>query len=324
MKKALLYLFLGLSFVACNNEDEGKIEYPINNNYTINLVNYLGNTENIHPKVLYFEKGLWGYEYWMAYTPYPLGATAAENPCIAVSNDGVNWTVPKGLINPLAFPPRNPNDSYNSDTHLLYRDDIGILECWYRPVKLNPIQDAIVRRITTDGVNWSAEETVFDYGTSYNNILSPAIVFEDGKYKMWYCSGAKILYRETTGSTIDKWTFPIILPIDLDTLKAWHLDVINNKLDAYEIIVCAFTPGCDNNSSDLYYIKQHFDGVFSVPIVILKRSEDINAIDYRSIYRSSMVKVKEKYYLYYSSIDNDWHRHMALLCGTDIFNLRKE
>ena len=47
--------------------------------------NYLGNTQNIHPKVLYFPEKWNGYKFWMAYTPYPKGKTDAENPCMAVT-----------------------------------------------------------------------------------------------------------------------------------------------------------------------------------------------------------------------------------------------
>ncbi len=40
----------------------------------------------------------------MAYTPYPLGDTDAENPCIAASDDGLHWYAPAN-INPLALTP---------------------------------------------------------------------------------------------------------------------------------------------------------------------------------------------------------------------------
>lgn len=318
MRKTLLFICLILIFSACNNNEDGKIYY-IDNQCDkcceINILNYLGNTENIHPKVLYFANGLWGYKYWMAYTPYPSGETDAENPCIAVSNDGINWIVPNGLVNPLAFPPKNSNGGYNSDTHLIYRDDIKTLECWYRVVKLQPSRDAIVRKTTTNGIDWRTEEIAINYGTYYKLILSPAVIFENGKYKMWYCHNNNVLYSETTNSTIKNWTNPVVLPIDWGSLSAWHLDVINNGIDGYEMVVCAYQQGGNNNTADLYYIKQFYTGEFTKPILILGRSSNIKSINYQSIYRSSLVKVGTAYYLYYSCIDKHWHRHMALCSG---------
>src|SRR5699024_10013244 len=50
--------------------------------------------EAVHPSVLYFPDGWNGHRYWMAYTPYAGGTDGREDPCIAYSDDGTNWTVP--------------------------------------------------------------------------------------------------------------------------------------------------------------------------------------------------------------------------------------
>jgi hypothetical protein len=41
----------------------------------------------VHPSVQYISEGLWGYKFWMAYTPYCV-SESDENPHLAVSNDG--------------------------------------------------------------------------------------------------------------------------------------------------------------------------------------------------------------------------------------------
>ena len=272
--------------------------------------NYLGNSENIHPKVLYFENSLWNYKYWMAYTPYPLGDTLAENPCIAVSNDGVRWSVPDGLVNPLAFA---PEVGYNSDTHLVYRYDTNVLECWYRPFNRTTNKDAIVRKVSMDGINWGSEEVIFDFERSSGQILSPAIIFEDGKYKMWFCRSSQVVYMETSDGTLDNWSAPVTLAISWGTLRAWHMDIINNGIDGYDMIVCAFGVGGGNNTADLYHVKQLYDNTVTQPVLIEKRSKNPNAINNRAIYRSSIVLVDGQYYIYASCIDDKWHRYLYLI-----------
>ena len=67
----------------------------------------------------------------MAYTPYPQGDDAKENPPIAVSNDLINWTT---LIN-LDTPSETiPQERYNSDAHIVYNNELDRLECYWRYV----------------------------------------------------------------------------------------------------------------------------------------------------------------------------------------------
>jgi len=141
---------------------------------TVKILNYKGNFQNIHPKVLHFPGGLWGFKFWMAYTPFPYEWDQDENPCIAVSNDGENWITPPGLINPLAYAPAN---GYNSDTHLVWRQDTMSLECWYRPYNNLTTTGKLVRRVTSDGVNWSQQEDI----NGIDGVLSPSIIFDGGR-----------------------------------------------------------------------------------------------------------------------------------------------
>lgn len=167
------------------------IPSSVNSDYALTFDNYLGNWENIHPKVLYFEEGWRGYNFWMAYTPYPEGNVITENPCIAASYDGIVWETPKGLTNPLAMPLA---DGYNSDTHLLYDDINDRLECWWRIYEESTKRDKLVRRISSDGINWTEQETVLPFWEPEAGRLSPAVWIEDGCYRMVYSNGIKLRY----------------------------------------------------------------------------------------------------------------------------------
>ena len=302
---------------------EDFMEYPpssTNAQTALCFKNYLGNSQNIHPKVLYFPEKWNGYKFWMAYTPYPKGKTDAENPCIAVSQDGLDWTAPEGLRNPLAYAPKN---GYNSDTHLLYDSENDRMECWWREFDKKTNRDCFYRRISSDGIKWDEKEKVLDFALPDMMRLSPAVWIEDDVYKLIYSDCARLYYIESPRNQIGKtWSEPIKLPIEWGELRAWHQDVITDCNGNLEMVVCAFGRGENNNSADLYYVKVRKDlSEATQPVLILQRGQDKEDFDYRSIYRSSLVYVDGQVYLYYSSIDDSWNRYMSFMSGPSVFEL---
>lgn len=291
-----------------------------NSECVLQIKNYLGNTQNIHPKVLYFTNGWQGYRFWMAYTPYPNGETAAENPCIAVSNDGIHWSEPHGLNNPLANARR---EGYNSDTHLVYDEAADRLECWWREYDIKKNRDQICRRTSSDGVNWNSREVILPYNETYKCRLSPAVWIESDYYNMVYSLGNRLMFIKAPYRGEDlHWSSPVEIPVDWKGLNAWHHDLIVGPDGNWELVVCAFMAGGNNNTADLYYVEisPDFNNV-SGPDLILRRGKDPDDFDSRSIYRSSIVRVEDEIYLYYSSIDENWHRYMSLLRGHSVFEL---
>lgn len=75
----------------------------------------------VHPCVRYIEDGFEGHKWWMVYTPYYAADSSMENPilCYAEETDPntppTEWKV-YGLVN------EKPEDGYNSDPTLLYKD----------------------------------------------------------------------------------------------------------------------------------------------------------------------------------------------------------
>lgn len=280
----------------------------------LRMENYLGNFENIHPKVINFETAWNGFKYWMAYTPYPQGATEHENPCISASNDLINWTVPAGLVNPLA---PYPGDGYNNDTHLLYRSDTNTIEIWWRYYRASDGKQLFYRRTSTNGVTWTSKELVFT--SDLTSMVSQCVIFEGGKYKLWAVQGGGIIYMESSGSSVSTWTQPITLNIDWGEISPWHMDIIRTDT-GLEMVVQAYGVGGTTNSSDLYYVNSEGD-TFTKPKLILARSVDPQAFDSAGIYRASLIKEKGVYHLFYSSIGPSARRSMALSSGRNIFGL---
>ena len=272
----------------------------------LQIVSSYGDTQAFHPKVLHFPKPWNGYRYWMAYTPYPGADQKRENPHIQVSNDKITWKPVSKTDQPLdpIVPFEYPDKQYNSDTHLVYRKDLDVLECYWRQVDNIKRIDRIFKRTTTDGVHWSDRQLVLESDARIDGILSPSILYEDGKYKMWtvnYFGEYPILYRESTDGF--HWSAPkeIYLKYPSDKLRSWHLDVIHTK-KGYEILVVAFYHGHRHRDMNLYYTSSKDNENYSECITVLKPSRTKNAWDNRGIYRSSFFIEDHTYYVYYSGI----------------------
>lgn len=279
---------------------------------SIHLVNYLGNRQNIHPKVLYFSKSFAGYHYWMAYTPYPNGSINDENPCIAVSNDGIEWHEPGMSPNPLAVAPPG---GYNSDTHLVYNPQRRELECWYRQFHIDTKAVTLLRRTTFNGVDWSRPDTIL--GPSNRSVyLSPAVDIRDGRYEMLYSDGWKLMYtRARSAAPAVDWEEPAVVVND-PILGIWHQDFIYDtaaKRPTAIVIANGFTRGGNGNSADLYSFYLDLSTLqHNQPRMLIPRDPSPGSISERSVYRSSIVKVGNTYRVYYSCIDNKWIRYMNM------------
>lgn len=178
LKYLFIIIFIILFFIFKINED--KIYF--HNNQLILDEPYKTN-QGYHPKIIAFDEYWNGYKYWMAFTPYPYRNYTKENPCINVSNDLKKWVCPKGLINPLDIP-ETSNNSYNSDTHLLYNKESNRLELFWRFVyQVKNIK--IYTKFSYDGINWSEKKIFLESDDMWkNDFLSPSIIHENGKYKI--------------------------------------------------------------------------------------------------------------------------------------------
>ena len=243
---------------------------------------YDGDNQPLHPKVVAFKDAWNGYKYWMAYTPYP--RDEEENPSIAVSNDLLKWVTPQGLQNPLD----NPTDAeinYWSDTHLLYREDLNRLEIWYRGFKTGePI--IIARKCSTDGVTWGDREIMWRGGG-----VSPVIIWEDSKYKIWDGVNNSIEHYESTDGK--NKTLIGTCTYNNEKISNWHFDVERTD-KGYELVLCTEMYGGE---------IQHFvstDGlVFNEKKTLISRCVKGN-LDSDRVYRPCLLKEDGIYYLFYS------------------------
>lgn len=293
----------------------------------LDIINAYGNVYNYHPSVYYFKDGFGGYKYWCAYTPYEKCNDKWENPHIAVSNDLKNWTSPKGFSNPLEPIPDNYERGhvYNSDTELIYNDTTGKLECWWRFYDRPNNRVVLRRKTTSDGTNWSAKEDMVIATIGKWDLLSPAMIYEDGKYKLWAINQYNryaVEYRESTDGR--NWSKARVINITYDDkeLANWHLDVIHTT-KGYEMCISSYYPKTnDRLHMDLYYAYSADNVNYSKAELLFSPSRNTSKWDNQGLYRSSLLYADGKYYLFYSGINTKTGPSgLGMISGKNVFTM---
>ncbi len=213
---------------------------------------YDGSGEAVHPDVLWFPRSWHGWEYWMAFTPYPKGEQRYENPSLAVSHDGVQWEVPAGLANPIVPPLRH---GFNSDV----RGGFNLILSLSSP----------------DGITWTAPKLLFRRPN--HGIISPAMVLSaSGAPTVWYVDAGpkrcprrvtRILHRSAaTGDAFateapDRaWSAPRVAALEQPGYFIWHLDVtrVAAKREYWAVYPAYDRRGC--GARDLFFARSA-DGI---------------------------------------------------------------
>lgn len=298
-------------------------KYPNALNRLVLLDSY-DTLDQIHPKVLKFGTQWNGYYWWMAFTPYPNGDQSKENPHILASNDLTTWVEPDGFKNPLdPQPSEDATKQYNSDTHLVFREDLNQLECWWRFVDEENDRVVIYRRTTENGKDWTSKEAMVDWVRSERDCVCPAVLYEDGKYKCWFVNdGYKMWYMESiTGKSWGDAT-EVAINYETNTMRNWHHDIIHTA-NGYEMVIASFENGTNRNEMSLYYSKS-MDGLtgWDVCKKILNPTKSRLGWDNRGIYRSSILYDDGVYYVFYSGINTNGNRGIGISYGTDPTKLK--
>lgn len=322
----LLLFFLTSNYVNTANEREQQKQIVavqgLNADEPLALKSVYGDIEATHPKAVSFAQPWNGYRYWISYSPYPKGDDSKENPHIMASNDLEHWEEPAGFLNPLDDTPPDYKKSvvYNSDPELFYNEDTGELECWWRFVDdSNGKKVVLYRRRSADGVNWTEKETMLTADRSKQDWLSPALIYEDGLYKMWSIgSGYRVQYMESRDGR--EWSDIRFIAVDYlsPNVKNWHIGVIHTA-KGYEMVLVSFD---DSLPADIYprtrmslYYTWSTDNIsYKRAKLLLAPSQGENDWDNKGLYRSGLLADTDgQYYLIYSGIKRDGTRGVGLV-----------
>lgn len=197
----------------------------------LTIPTYDGSGQLVHPHVLFVPEGFGGYQWWMAMTPYPSTNDQYENPSILCSTDGLTWTVPAGLTNPLIGPPATAG-AFNSDPCLVVVG--GVMFCFYRTVDgaFSGAEERISYFTSLDGSTWSGPTVTLTHDGN-DALVSPAVL-HNGATGLWEMWGVRPGYspnkivRLTATSPNGPWVGEQDCTVETGAgLEAWHIDIKN-------------------------------------------------------------------------------------------------
>ena len=235
-----------------------------------------------HPKLVDMGKEWNGYRFWLSYTPYPSGNDYYENPQIVGTNDLINYSEVKFTEPPLANYKKSVR--YNSDSHLVYNEELDRLELFWRYTDYDTDYMALYMRYSYDGDNWSDKLVYFEtYEKEKYDMVSPAIIRDDGAY-------------------------------------VWHPDVIKTNR-GYELLACATTDKKDRKHMNLYFSASEDGLSWETAMKVASPSDDYTAWDGGGLYRPSFIYADNHYIVMYSARNDYDDFGTGLLVGRNMFNL---
>lgn len=279
---------------------------------------YAGKNQATHPSVVSFSEPWNGYKYYMAYTPYPYGNGSDENPCLAASNDLINWVKPEGLINPIAWCEETECDELK-DPHLLYRKDLDQLEMWYLGRIASSIEEKgplyCFRKISKDGLHWSKYEVVFCFGTEVR--VSPSVYWNGKSYDFWCISnkekiGGELYHMQSIDAQIWSELQKCDVPNSLET-HMWHGSVSKYQNKYYLVWV-----GNGKKSKSRIYFATSQDGIhYQDSRVIIQ-----NDTKWAFLYRPSLIVENDRYFCFYGVVRYDGKWLISMSSGDNIEHLK--
>lgn len=264
-----------------------------------------------HPSVVCVDRLFGGHRFWMAQTPLPPFEIQPyidryELPCVHYSDDGMEWkAIPSNPIEDLTNGQIEEHD-YFSDPHLVLKE--GVLECYYRLTLLKDRRiignkTLLCKKISTDGFKWSERIVVADLRETEDfeiwgdQIISPALIWEGGKYKCWYVDastyvrGRHVRISESLDGVT--WSPNRICTLNGGNNDPWHIDVQCYEGRHYMIVY-------DYYKLSLF-VSEDGGSRFEYVNDILQPSN--NAYDFYSdgLYRACSIKTENGFRVYFSA-----------------------
>ena len=285
----------------------------------LTISTYDGTGQAVHPSItvpVLPEAGPrpWqGYEYWMAFEPYPLGNAAKENPSLRASHDGIQWEKPAGIPDPIQpFPSGDLPSSeieHLADAEAVLDFD-GKMHLFF--VSVRGGLGRLWVKSSTNAIAWSTAERADGNIPDGDDMMSPAIITEKHYYHMWYVSGypaAQVIHvRSEYGLVWD--SYEECDGLDIPGHTVWHISVIKDPpgkptvSDTWEMLITAYPDGAGaGNKCSLFHATSKDRKTWTVtsnePIIAPRQSDGF--FDGDSIYRASMLKDSGGYRVWYSA-----------------------
>lgn len=269
-----------------------------------------------HPSVVYASSGWNGHRWWMAETPFPPFNVRPykdrwELPCIHYSDDGIKWkSIDSNPIDDISDE-QIKSYGYLSDPHLILVNDV--LYCYYRLMSDRDKQTTIYRKHSKDGIHWSDREVVCSVASAEREIVSPAIVWGDGKFCMYYVDGHFMnpnrgiqMCESKEGVHFDeprKVKYPSTCMSN--PIIPWHIDVQCKGEKVYLVIY--------DQEQECLYLLQSIDGLhFEMKQKLLQVSKKWGCFYNQKLYRACYVEAGQVSRVYFSATNGE-SSHIGLM-----------
>lgn len=269
-----------------------------------------------HPSVVYVSDGWNGHRWWMAETPFPPFNVSPykdrwELPCIHYSDDGIHWkSIDENPIDDISEEQIKGYD-YLSDPHLILVNEV--LYCYYRLMLDRDEQTTIYRKQSKDGCHWSDRELVCSVASAEREIVSPAIVWEDDRFRMYYVDdtytnlnrGIQVC-ESKDGVRFDEprqVTYP--KTYQSNPIIPWHIDVQRIGEKVHMVIY--------DQEQECLFLLQSIDGIhYEIQQKLLQVSKRWGYFYNQKLYRACFVQADQASRVYFSATNGE-SSHIGLM-----------
>lgn len=144
----------------------------------------------------------------------------------------------KNVNNPLDTVYDIHKQNYNSDPDLISNPTTNNLELVWHTVVIGNTSTYYLMS-SPDGSTWNDKKTIFSLDRTKIDMYSPAIILEDGTYRIWSVSiDYKVKYIES--KYLINWSKPQEIDVKLpENVYLWHVDA--QKIDGqYHLLITAY------------------------------------------------------------------------------------
>lgn len=269
------------------------------------LITYDSSHQAVHPDIVFFPEAKDGYRFYITYTPYPDSDVKKENPCIYVSNDGINFFEKYSGVNPLVDSLTGGN-TYNNDPDLYYdqnSDYFYLIYQEYWEIVIQDITQKIILLKSKDTKEWEKKTIITENIKEGDHFsLSPSLIDYKNCYYMFFVDKSdKYTIKYLKSTDIESWDYNTKFSIQAngaEELRPWHLDVIRDENSGiFYMLVSMFIK--DREDQHLYIAKSedlkqwYFD---SEPII--KHSKKFH--NSKNIYRSTAIITQKDIIIWFS------------------------
>lgn len=229
---------------------------------------YTGVGQCLEPDVLFFPAGWNSWEYWMAMVPLANGDPDArfENPSILVSHNGLDWSVPAGLTNPIQ--PQGTNQ-FNADSMLCMSADGLTMYCfWVITDTVTAANRGVWVRSSTNGTTWSAASQVLTDTTG--NVVEPKVVYDPkaALFRLYTYNVANngLLQVRTSATPTSGYSAPTTCSLTVPGTRGggganflWHYSILREPTGRYILSFCDQSNA--NSQGGAGWLASSWDGV---------------------------------------------------------------